>query len=352
MVEKNGATARHNEFSSVSQARRAFLAGVAASTVAVPFPVRAAAQEQSLYPGKIDSLFTRLPGTKAFKIWAPSAGWGKPEFNAASNASTMLFVGSAIKTFILCEALRQADTSNVVQTLSEKQLALDASVWSIDSPTFNPPNLTGSVSERTTLEAMIMHSDNTATDMSLKLVGPDNVRAFIASAGLKNTLIPDSTRIFFAYLLGAKDYMTFTWDELVAALEADQPFVNPPLNTVETMASSADDLVSYYSDALQGVFFKSPETLTELRRILSLGDAIYMAPLPLGVSAYVKGGSIDVPGFHCLCIPGGMFFSDRWVYFAFIINWNAAAETDFETVIAFAAAVSQALGLVKDQLSA
>jgi beta-lactamase class A len=32
------------------------------------------------------------------------------------------------------------------------------------------------------------------------------VRGFIASAGLTNTLIPDSTRVFFGYLLGAPDY--------------------------------------------------------------------------------------------------------------------------------------------------
>ena len=36
---------------------------------------------------------------------------------------------------------------------------------------FNPPNLSGLVSQRTALEAMIMHSDNTATDMSMKQVG-------------------------------------------------------------------------------------------------------------------------------------------------------------------------------------
>ncbi|MDQ6869095.1 MAG: class A beta-lactamase-related serine hydrolase [Pseudomonadota bacterium] len=192
-----------------------------------------------------------------------------------------------------------------------------------------------------------MHSDNTGTDMSLKLVGPDNVRKFIASAGLKKTLIPDSTRIFVGYLLGAKDYKTFTWDELVAS--TNLPLVNPPLNNVETMTSSADDFVSYYSRALQGAFFKSRETVTEFRRILSLGGAVSL--VPLGVSAFVKGGSIDVPGFHCVCIPGGMFFSDRWVYFAFTINWNAPGETDPETVSAFLAAVSQALTLVKDRLS-
>lgn len=92
-----------------------------------------------------------------------------------------MFVGSAIKTFVLCESLRQVDSPQVVQTLSERQLPLNESVWNLDSVTFNPPNLSGLVSQRTTLEAMIMHSDNTATDMSLKHATPAAVRAFIAS---------------------------------------------------------------------------------------------------------------------------------------------------------------------------
>ena len=79
----------------------------------------------------------------------------------------------------------------------------------------------------------------------MKQAGPDNVRAFIASAGLTNTLIPDSTRSFIGYLLGAPDYLTFTWQQYLDA--ANDPFVNPPLNTTQTLASSADDLVSSYS---------------------------------------------------------------------------------------------------------
>ena len=136
---------------------------------------------------------------------------------------------------------------------------------------------------------------------------------------------------------------------LVAA--ADDPFVNPPLNDVSTLASSADDLVSYYSRALHGAFFRHEETLAEFRRILSLGDAIWLVPLPLGGNAFVKGGSIDVPGFHALCVPGGMLFGGRWVYFAFIINWRASATTDSKTVADFARAVSQAMDIVKERLS-
>ena len=56
-------------------------------------------------------------------------------------------------------------------------------------------------------------------------------------------------------------------------------------------------------------------------------------------------------GFHAVCVPGAMLFDDRWVYFCLTINWNAAAETDMNTVAAFAAACSQALALVKQALS-
>lgn len=308
-------------------------------------------QGESITPEQLLSLFDPLPGDKAVKIFAPATD-GKPDFLAKSNASAKLFIGSAFKTFVLCEALRQVDSPTVVQQIAQRQLALDASVWFLDSQTFNPPFLSGMVSERTALEAMIMHSDNTGTDMSLKLVGPDRVRRFITSAGLKNTQIPDSTRVFYGYLLGAQDYKSFTWDEVVASQQSDTPFVNSPLNNVETLASSADDLVSYYKRALQGKFFKNTETLKEFRRILSLADAISNLPLPLATSGFLKGGSIDVPGFHALSIPGGMFFSDRWVYFAFTINWYSPDTTDPQTVGRFVTAVSQALALVKDALSA
>ena len=163
-------------------------------------------------------------------------------------------------------------------------------------------------------------------------------------------MIPESTRTFFGYLLAATDYKTFTWEELGAA--ANLPIVNSPLNGVESLASSADDFVSYYSRALQGEFFQNKATLNEFRRILAMGNAIWLLPMPLGVSAFVKGGSIDVPGFHAVCAPGGMLFNNRWVYFCLTFNWYAKAETDTKTLNAFAAAASRALGLVKDALSA
>ena len=163
-------------------------------------------------------------------------------------------------------------------------------------------------------------------------------------------MVPESTRVFFGYLLGAKNYQTFSWSDIGAA--ASLPIVNSPLNKVETLASSADDFVSYYSRALHGDFFQHKETLNEFRRILSLGDAIWLLPMPIGVRAFCKGGSIDVSGFHAICAPGGMFVANRWVYFCLTINWTAKAETDPATVAAFAAAGSKALTLAKQALSA
>src|SRR5258705_215003 len=235
----------------MAHSRRGFLTGAAATIGAMPLARPAMGQKSGLSSDAILALFKSLPGDVAIKIFAPAAN-GKAEFLVESNASKTMFVGSAIKTFILCEALRQADSPNVVQTLKAKQLSLDASVWSVDSTIFNPPNLIGKVSQRTALEAMILHSDNTGTDMSIKDVGPDKVRALIASMGLKNTMIPDSTRSLFGYLLGAKNPKAFSWEELRAA--ANSPMVNSPMNKVETMTSSADDFISYYSRALHGEF--------------------------------------------------------------------------------------------------
>jgi beta-lactamase class A len=330
--------------------RRKFLTDAALALGAISATQRAAGQKKELTtPESLVALFNGLPGDVAIKILAPAAN-GRPEFLAELNPSKAMFVGSAIKTFILCEALRQADSPDVMKTLSTTQLSLDASVWSLDSATFNPPNLIGKVSQRTALEAMIMHSDNTGTDMSIKHAGPDKVRELIASIGLKNTMVPDSTRALLGYMLGAKEPKSFSWEDIGAA--ANSSIVNSPMNKVQTMASTADDFISYYSRALQGEFFKNNETLREFRRILATGDAIWLVPLPLGVSAFCKGGSIDVSGFHALCATGGMLFDDRWVYFCVAFNWYAKAVSDVSSANAFVAAASRALAMVKETLSA
>lgn len=330
--------------------RREFLkaAAVAAPSAAAHIAeAQPRSQGHTVTPEQIVELFEQFPGDKAFKILAVAED-GKQRFLAQLNSHRMLFVASAIKTFALCVALRQMDCPDVVDRLEKKELTLDSSIWSLGSRTFNPPDLRGTVFERATLEAMITASDNTATDMIFKQVGVDNMRQFIASVGLTQTLVPDSTRAFAAYLFGADNYKTITWDELLKATA--NGVVNPFLNDVETLASSADDLVSYYSRALRGKFFRHGETLNEFRRILTLCDFIYLVPLPL-VSAYAKSGNADTKGFHVRSIAGGLFFSGQWIFFAFVINWYADSASDQETVDQFFSAINRSLMLVKNSMS-
>ena len=329
--------------------RRAFLKSAAAAATLGTATAQPALADSgsSCSPDEIIDLFTSLPGDKAIKIVVPGTKHDEG-FKAELNSSQQLFVASAIKTFVLCEALRQVDSPHLVHILEQKELTLDSTVWSFGSPVFNPPNLQGLVTERVTMEAMIMNSDNTATDMLLNLATPAKVRKFIASAGLKNTVIPDSTRAAVAYAFGAPNYLTITWDELLEVVNG--PLVHPFLNNVETFASTADDFVSYYSRALRGEFFTHRETLNEFRRILSLCDFIYLIPLPLGVSAYAKSGNADFPGFHARSIAGGLFVSNRWIFFAFVINWDAATPDDPHTVDRFFSAIHSSLTLVKDSI--
>jgi len=336
----------------MAHSRRAFLKTAAGTATLTGLSAPTAlAWQQRITSEQIVDLFDDLPGDKAFKILAPGAD-SKAKFLAHLNSNKVLFVASAIKTFVLCEALRQADSPDIVDTLEHKHLALDSTVWSFGSPTFfpfDPPGLIGTVSERTTMEAMVTRSDNTATDMLLNLAGADKVRKFVASAGLKQTLVPDSTRALTGYVFGAPNYKTLTFEELLQVVQ--NPQVHPFLNDVETLASSADDFVSYYSRALQGEFFKHKETLHEFRRILTLCDFIYLIPLPLGVSAYAKSGNADTPNFHARSFAGGMFVSGHWVYFAFIINWYASSQEDPETEEKFFSAIRRALTGLKELLS-
>jgi beta-lactamase class A len=348
----------------MAYSRRTFFKTAAATLAAASAPhliSAATTASQPVTPDQIIDLFEPLPGDKGIKILAPAAN-GQPEFVAHLNSGKRLFVASANKTFALCQALRQAESRQkesrqeegspgLIKTLEDTELTLDATVWSIPgSPFFNPPNLKGTVSERATLEAMIMSSDNTATDMIFQEADVEEIRAFIASLGLAQTQIPDSTRAFSAYLFGAKNYKTISWKQLKAAVARGE-LAHPFLNDVETFASSANDLVSYYSLALQGAFFEHAETLNEFRRILTLCDFIYLIPLPLGVSAYAKSGNADVPDFHARSIAGGLFVAGRWIYFAFVLNWYSAEPDDHATVNQFFSAITTALTLVKNSFS-
>jgi beta-lactamase class A len=337
----------------MAQSRRTFLAGSAAIAAVGATPASKAANPShgsgssySKLAAEIVALFAPLPGSKSIKIVAPAIG-NRRAFAAELDPGLPLFCASSFKGYVLGEALRQNEASN--GDITKTMLALDESVWSLDSAVFNPPYLSGRVSERTALEAMVSHSDNTGADMVLRHIGADNVRSFIAAIGLSSTRIPNSTRQFLGYIFGVPDWQQTSWVEAVAAVKGSGPLAHRPINDVQTMVSSASDFVSFYSRGLQGAFFKNAATLAEFRAILMIADAIPQV-IPLGATGFAKGGQINLGAFNGLCLAGGMYFPDRWVYFATMINWENADPGP--TTLAFVKAIARAFVRVKEVLSA
>jgi beta-lactamase class A len=303
-----------------------------------------------------------LPGRKTLKVWAPATDTA-PEWTAALDPGRVLFVASAFKAYVLAAFLREVEealdpagpdplAAQFAARLSE-EWDLDERVFALGSRVFNPPNLTGEVLAQTAIEAMISKSDNTAADMTLAHTGPERVRRFLAAAGLRNTRIPDSTRQLVGYVFGAPDWATITWPRTLEVTNADPPLYppRPVINDTITMASTPDDFVSFYARALQGDFFRQPFTLQTFRATLALADVIPQV-MPLGVNAFMKGGSLEAPtGDNALSLAGGLYAAGRWAYFAMVVNWTTAEAGGLAEVQgAVAEAASRIFLLVQDGL--
>ena len=297
-----------------------------------------------------------LPGTVGVKLWAPAMA-GAPAWSVAQNPDEQLFIASAFKAFVLAETLIQLEeaidpkssTPPAAQFAAGLQtlLPLDESVFVTGSTVFNPPHLTGEVSLRTALEAMISHSDDTAADIVLKYAGADKVQAFVDDMGLTQTRIPASGAQFIGYIMGLADWQATTF----AQVEANEfPDPRPILNDTITMASSAADLVSFYARTLTGEMFQHESTLATYRTILSWSDAIPQA-IPLGANGFGKGGRVSANGSNALSFAGGMYVPQRWIYFALLLNWTDAESDAGATEVAYIEAARQVFTLVRDAFS-
>jgi beta-lactamase class A len=313
--------------------RRQFLvfAGAAAGSAAMAQTRADAAPVGSNgIPGLLDD-FLALPGAKSAQldVDAVSAPW-----RVTHDPDASLFCGSAFKTFVLAAYLKEVEAGRLSEA---EQLTIDDSIRSVGGGVFE--HLSGTTAARNILEAMIAHSDNTATDVALARVGPDKVRAFIAEAGLHQARIPDSTRRFFSYIAGYPAGEDMGWkglEEMQAGKTNGTP--RAPVNGEETMVCPASEFVSYYKRALAGAFFEKKETLAEFKRIQAMADAIAMV-VPQDTAAYGKGGSIDWNGFHGLAVAGQMIVVTTPVTFSLTLNWTdsdgeeAAIETRYKQTV-------------------
>ncbi len=289
--------------------------------------------------------FLALPGAKSAQVDVddPANPW-----RVTYKPDAELFCGSCFKTFVLAAYLQEVEAGRLDES---EQLAIDDSVRSPTSSVFG--NLTGTTQARNVLEAMIAHSDNTATDAAMKRVGADRVRKFITEAGLKQAHIPDSTRRFFSYVAGAPKGDDMGWKPVDAQLaddKADASKYRPIVNDAETMSVPASEFVSYYKRALSGGYFQKPETLVEFKRIQAMADSISRV-VPPDTPAYMKGGSIDWNGSHCMALAGQMIVRDVPVTMAFILNWTDSDGDAQKTANAYKDAVGDALAKINKRLT-
>jgi beta-lactamase class A len=282
-------------------------------------PALAQAEDRCAAFGKPRDQFLALAGEKSFLIDVGRSSW-----RADYQADKPLFVGSAFKSLVLSTYLQEIEAGRL--SLSDP-LRINDDIRSLSSPVFgaNPDpakNLQGEAPARSVLEAMIAHSDNTATDAILRHVGVEKVRGFIAATGLTATKIPDSTRRAFSYFAGAPPDTDQGWAGMLRII-AGESFgpIRTAMNDHETMVSTAAELVSYYQRVLMGGFFAKPETLIEFKRISAMADMISRL-VPPDIAAYAKGGSVDWQDFHAICGAGQMILGRTPVTFCFTVNWT------------------------------
>jgi beta-lactamase class A len=217
------------------------------------------------------------------------------------------------------------------------------------SPVFQ--DLAGRVAARPVLEAMIAHSDNTATDAAMRRVGADRIRALVAEAGLGSIRFGDTTRLFSSHVLGTPAGVDLGWPGIVREIERPTLPRRPLLNDVATLAGSARDFVSWYEQALGGAFFSKPETLTEFKRIQAMSVQI-PETVPPDTPAYAKGGEFPSSDVNAKSFAGQIVVGRTPVTFCFIVNWDGSV-SDFLAVEAeFFAAIKGILGVIKRALAA
>jgi len=326
--------------------RRQFLGSAlgAAGLSLLPGPPAKAAQGAGGGVPHLLESFLALPGTKSAQVDVDTAD---SPWRATFQPHEPLFCGSCFKTFVLAAYLQEVEAGRADEN---EQLGIDDSVRSPGGSVFE--NLTGTTAARNVLEAMIAHSDNTATDAAMKRIGAARVRKLIADAGLRKTRIPDSTRRFFSYVAGAPAGEDLGWKRLHELLQdqhADTAKFRPALNDVSTMVAPADELVAYYKRALTGGFFAKPETLREFKRIHAMADAIAIV-VPADTPCYMKGGSVDWNGFHCMASAGQMIVRGTPVTFALTLNWRDSDGDQEKATAAYIGAVADVLAKVNRRL--
>ena len=116
--------------------------------------------------------------------------------------------------------------------------------------------------------------------------------------------------------------MDLGWIAIQDVLEGSSSSTSrAPFNDKQTMASTAEDSVHWYRQALDRAFFQKPETLVEFKRIRAMADSLVKVVPPRNGRLW-QGGSIDWDDFHCIYIAGQTIVVGVPITFCATINWT------------------------------
>ncbi|MDQ3525494.1 MAG: class A beta-lactamase-related serine hydrolase [Chloroflexota bacterium] len=213
-------------------------------------------------------------------------------------------VGSAFKAFVAAEYARQVASGALDPDMRVTIQAEDR----VDSSDMLDQLLDGAtIPLQEAAEAMIAVSDNTATDLVMRAVGPDRVRALLSQLGLRGTTIPDSTLSI---------YKRFR----------DEPGWRP-VACLTTM----DDLVTFYTAVVRDGALGSDAATDRFLDLMQQEDLIQGATWPDGARCYRKSGLLEPPPQLAMGMGGAFVSGDGEVTaFAFALNLPFPEDAEIE----------------------
>ena len=292
--------------------------------------------------GQALAKFKELPGRTAYsfeELFYHGAGVPLME---SWNQDQVMFCASAFKVLVVAAYLYYAERGelppqrpgtappqNVAQALAEP-LEVTAADHTQSSRVLG--DLTGRIIANAVLDAMIGYSDNTATDIAMRRIGVDRIRAFMygpAKIARDAVKIPDSTAAFLAYLHGGPNRYL--------------------INGYQSMLCTAAAMKRFYAQCLaRGTspvkLFQEEATRRHFERVMSVATSVTQL-IPEGRFCCMKSGEADFDGEHALAVAGAAFLHTRTIGFTLLYGWDGADnyESGFQAYVAASKRVFDAL---------
>lgn len=251
------------------------------------------------------------------------------------NADDVFFTASTFKVPLLFELYRQIDAGILSP---ETRIELEDELRVPGSGVLKEMNsgLSPTIHDLATL--MIIVSDNVATDILYKLVGPANIETTIKKIGLKHTRVPMTCRSLLYSAVGLEESDLKTGNPIVAERLAHRQVVSDSDAYSESRSnvSTPSDMVRLLEAINLGTAL-SPRSRDGVIDILLKQQLNTIIPffLPAGTKCAHKTGG--VPGVRC---DVGIVFSPAGPYAVAIM---AKQVTDMLTIDASLARVSRSI---------